>query len=137
MAWTFLTTFALYIVTTCAITGLMMAGYWLNSLFFPELRQIMDPNVSNLCMAQKQKILESAPKSALWTVFFIHIIACCIACTAFSYYAPDPQNNQYLFLFQILIILQFQFGEYLNQKEIPHPDWYENYYLGYISWMLS
>ena len=92
----------------------------------------MDEKIS---MEDKQKILSNAPKSALYSVGFIHIISEIIACFIFSYYAPNSIDNQWLLLFQFLIMMQFIIGEYFNQKEIPHPEWYSMF--GFMSWMLS
>ena len=125
-------TIGMYIATTILISVLMMIGYYINSKFFPKLAKIMDEKIS---MEDKKRILSNAPSSALYSVGLIHIISEIIGCAIFSYFASNDTDNTYLLIFQVVILVQFIIGEYFNQKEIPHPDWYK--YIGYLSWLLS
>eukprot|EP01083_Nonionella_stella_P133763 406728_1 len=138
MDWTFLHTFSLFVITFCLISGILMLGYYLNSKIYPSLSKMADPVVFNkLSLHQKKDFVESIPTSAMLCLIQIRATACIISCSLFSYYAPNPAENQFLFVFQIIIIIMYEIGEYLNQMELPHPRWYITYGLGYLPWLPS
>ena len=77
----------------------MMAGYWINAKCYPSLAQISNPNnLNKLSLQQRKDILCAAPKGALWAVVIIRFVACVISSALFSYYAPNPGDNEWLFI---------------------------------------
>ena len=110
----------------------------MNGLFYPSLFKCINPSsFKSLSLIERDSIIRDAPKLALYNVIFIRLISCIVCCSLFSYYAPNAIDNQYIIMFQIIIMLQFEVGDFLNQKAMPHPDWYNNYGLGILPWMLS
>ena len=138
MDYSFLFTFGLFIITFCLITGLMMFGYVINSLLYPSLKSFSNCEVFNkLSFKQKFDIISNLPKSALWNIVFIKFMSCIIPCAVFSYFAPNAEENEFCFLFQIIIIILYFIGEFYDQQSVPHPKWYDKLCLGYVPWMLS
>eukprot|EP00483_Globobulimina_turgida_P011382 UN11404 len=136
MDWIFLHTFGLFVITFCLISAFMMCGYWINARIYPSIRGLTQPKIFNkLSFREKREIIDNAPRSALYSVAIIRFLSCIIACALFSYYAPNPAKNEFCFLFEIIIIVMYQIGEHYNQKDLPHPKWYNKYGLGYIPWM--
>ena len=110
------------------ISALMHVDYRINSIFFPNLRDLMDPEKFRiLSNRDKQIILINVGKCGLLNVIIIRIFACIVCCSIFSFNAPVGIDNEWLFLFQFLLLLQYLYGEYLNQREVLHPEWYINY----------
>lgn len=115
------------IITIC----MMMIGYYINSCFYPKLEKIVMDN--KMDKNTKAKLLEKAPKLALINVVFIRFISCAIGNSIFVYL--DPNINSYGFYIQFLFAVLWFIGEYYNQQEIPHPNWYNDLFLGYFPWI--
>ena len=112
----------------------MMIGYRIILIMYPSLSDALT-NYAGMSVDERKVALEKAPKCALFMVVLIRFIGCTISCTLFSYYAPNPSENEFIFLFQFMIMVLWIIGEYCNQSQLPYPRWYNKYELGYIPWI--
>ena len=93
--------------------------------------------VNSLSKSEKHFIVANVAKTALYNAIIIRILSCIICCSIFTYFAPNPQENQLVFFLHIVLMVILQLSEYINQKDVLYPSWFDKYQLGYIPYPIG